>query len=1197
MPIQTQDLVIFKSDTMDDTAQGGGSMTGNVVVGGLSNNIFEDISTLDRVYGAVHMRKLFPSVFTQTQDKYFGSHVIISKLPTDTKLGINLFDSQDWFDRRPEAQTRVENYRAKGANYSGFLWATQWKESKVVTLFQSVSAPIPGVGDVLYLTQISDTQVQFIKILTLSESIQTFTDSSGEFKRRIVELTISQNLEYDFVGAQINRLDTIAPQATIKATVVANAAKYYSARPLADAGSIGDLTLKVDTVYSQVIPSSLQELAILDADLNGISAPLYDSAQNTITVVMGTTFSANKSFYLGSPCLPGTLSIAVSGGTIIDDGGNIKIGATVVGSINYIEGTFTFSSTSPSYSGNKNVTFKPAAAPVKVADTAMLAVTAANRGFVWNNTISPAPLPGSVQVSFRALGEWFTLYDNGTGGLLGVESGIGSGTINYVTGTVSATFTALPDVGSAIIFSWGKAARFNNRSDLVAEPVVIKHTLANQGVAPNTLVITWNDGAARTATASATGVISGDAVGTVKHATGELEFTPTTLPLGGTQFTVDYDSGTPQEKIFTAPVKAGGVLVLDLLATNILTNSVEVDWNVTPDNLIYEAEAQIARQSINGIIRTRDDGTGLLKTAAGATIASSSMNYTAGVLTFDPDNSVSLITPSYTSVQTGNHSSGYGGAHYGFDISPPSYENVHTGFAETVANAPFPQDGSGVVSVRFRTADSPTTKQDIITANDVYLDLTHGFDETIVPGSVRFTLGGLEYIDRAGLLYHSIDPDNGAGTFAGTSDYTTGNQVISSWATNSANTISLKSLATESGKEPVGRVVFRIPNAPVKVGSVQIRAVTAAGVSITATPDATGYINTPEMQGWCEYETGVIEVSFGAWITAAGNEGEPWYNAAAVDVNGDIFRTDHVFADTLFYNATSQTFLPLDSAILGLNPVRLPQDGRVPIFADGDVVVILHDQKTSGTYVNATQTDLGRGRIAKLNVRDSAGQEILASRYTADLDLGLIDWIDLSTVSQPLEITNRIEDMAMLSDVQITGTLALSQPLTHDFPVGETLVANAVIYGDLFAHTSIPFDQQTWNGAWSDILQGSQVSAQYNNAGYPMQVDNASCIQERWYAIFTSATLVHIIGEGVGQILTSVSIGSDIAPINPNTAQPYFTIPSGGWGAGWSAGNILRFNTIGANAPLWLIQSVAQGDATDDDYNFCIELRGDIDTP
>ena len=243
MPIQTQDLVIFKSDTMDDTAQGGGSMTGNVVVGGLSNNIFEDISTLDRVYGAVHMRKLFPSVFTQTQDKYFGSHVIISKLPTDTKLGINLFDSQDWFDRRPEAQTRVENYRAKGANYSGFLWATQWKESKVVTLFQSVSAPIPGVGDVLYLTQISDTQVQFIKILTLSESIQTFTDSSGEFKRRIVELTISQNLEYDFVGAQINRLDTIAPQATIKATVVANAAKYYSARPLADAGSIGGFLL------------------------------------------------------------------------------------------------------------------------------------------------------------------------------------------------------------------------------------------------------------------------------------------------------------------------------------------------------------------------------------------------------------------------------------------------------------------------------------------------------------------------------------------------------------------------------------------------------------------------------------------------------------------------------------------------------------------------------------------------------------------------------------------------------------------------------------------------------------------------------------------------------------------------------------------------------------------------------------------
>jgi hypothetical protein len=41
----------------------------------------------------------------------------------------------------------------------------------------------------------------------------------------------------------------------------------------------------------------------------------------------------------------------------------------------------------------------------------------------------------------------------------------------------------------------------------------------------------------------------------------------------------------------------------------------------------------------------------------------------------------------------------------------------------------------------------------------------------------------------------------------------------------------------------------------------------------------------------------------------------------------------------------------------------------------------------------------------------------------------------------------------------------------------------------------------------------------------------------------------------------------------------------------------LRFNTYAANAPVWVIQSVGQGEAAGTDYTFCLEVRGDIDTP
>jgi len=1265
MPIQAGDIELVECDTMTDAPEGGGAMTSNVIVDGQSNNIFEDISTLDRVYGAVHMRKVFPRINIQTQDKAFGSHLIISKLPADEKVGINLFNTEDWFDRRPEAQARVENYRAKGSKYSGFLWVTQYTGSKVITIFQSESAPKPGIGDVLFLTNKAQTKEQYIKIIEYDEELQTFTDGSGTFKRLILTLTISQALEYDFVGAEVSRYDTISPDASINNTVVANAAKYYSARYLKNAGALGDLTVKVDDVYSQVIPSSLQELAITDADMNGTSAPLYDSATNTSIVVIGTTFAANLSFYMGSPILPDTLSIPVSGGTIVDQGGTLKIGETSIGTVNYIEGSITFISTSPSYSGTKNCTFKPSSAPVKIADSGILDVTSANRGYVWVTTISPTPLPGSVQISYRALGEWYNLYDDGGGVINGEESGIGTGTISYITGTISLTLSALPDADSAILFSWGQPARYNNRSNITPDPLIIKHQLSSTGIAPNTLTITWNDGVERTATADTSGIISGDAIGTLNHATGELEIQPDTLPLGGTEFTVDYDKGTPLSKTFNGESTVGGVLTLDLVDTNIVPNSVEVVWNVEVDKIIYDHSVQISRTSVDGNITAKDDGVGVLKKVDGTPIPSSDMDYATGILIFNPDNTRTIKVPIMDKVWAGWANETYWSLS-GRTKPVAQYTYNIVGYTNTAADADYPLDGSGTVTVKYRKTDSATASQEIITLSDIEIDLTDGFDEYIIPTSVRFDLGGEVFVDREGSLYYDIDPDTGAGSFAGTVDYTTGNIVLSNWATGALNEIALESLATDSSKEPVANISFRVPSAPLKVDSVQIRAVTESGAQLNIIPDSTGIIEGGGIEGFCNYNTGVITVAFGTWVTASGNEGEPWYDADAVS-DGQIFKTDRVFADTVFYNAVSQTFLPLDADILGLDPVRLPQDGRIPVFADGDVVVILHDNVkvytpnlsetleltnlsvkdtngqevnvetyftydfaggtltwasdiagvampviisdnrevalSSDTYVADQVVDISsldvaiRGRVAKLSVRDSAGQEILASKYTADLANGTITFDDLSGLSLPLTLNDRIEDMSVLSDVQITGTLTMTQPLTHNFPVSETLVSNAVIYGDLFARTSIPFDQSSWTGTWSDTRIGSDTIAQYNNSQYPIEVDNASCIEERWVFIFTDSNTGNLIGENVGQIITGVDITGDIAPINPNTGQAMFTIPLDGWGAGWSSGYCLRFNTYGANSPAWLIQSVNSGEATDPDFDFCVEFRIDINTP
>lgn len=62
MTIQTGDIKLLKSQVLLDTADGGGAMTSNEVIDGQSNNLFPDVSALDRTYGRISMRKAEISV-------------------------------------------------------------------------------------------------------------------------------------------------------------------------------------------------------------------------------------------------------------------------------------------------------------------------------------------------------------------------------------------------------------------------------------------------------------------------------------------------------------------------------------------------------------------------------------------------------------------------------------------------------------------------------------------------------------------------------------------------------------------------------------------------------------------------------------------------------------------------------------------------------------------------------------------------------------------------------------------------------------------------------------------------------------------------------------------------------------------------------------------------------------------------------
>jgi len=577
------------------------------------------------------------------------------------------------------------------------------------------------------------------------------------------------------------------------------------------------------------------------------------------------------------------------------------------------------------------------------------------------------------------------------------------------------------------------------------------------------------------------------------------------------------------------------------------------------------------RMVVTGHVSLRDDGLGNLKNGA---VTVGTINYTTGA--FDVPDTYSILTR--LSQQTKATGGDYNRSVFTLNNDPEL--------------KPYLWGTGGSVGGYWGSADSQAALPVQAFTWTPTLDLTPGHAEEVVPGSVRLSYMGKALYDRTGVMYWDLNPSNGSGTAVGTVDYSTGLVNLTSVISGSANSGTVTGLVTSVVGNVIDAVTFRTAASPIRPGSLVIQFARATGGGITTvTANTNGTISATGVIGTVDVQTGIVRLRFGTWVTAAGNEAEPWYDPVNV-VNGQVFSPRHVLGDTIRYAAVSYVYIPLDASILGINPVRLPQDGKVPLFHVGGVVVVHHTGLHSGTYISNEVVNLGRTRITRVRVLDSTGAEINTGKYTVNLDTGILTFGNLTGLSQPLTIEDRIEDTGLLSDVQINGQLTVTRPLTHDYPTGSS-VSSALLIGDMFARYTNVFDQATWTSVWSDTVIGTNTLAEYNDVQYPIVVTNRGAIQERWAIIFTNSTAFNVIGENVGLIATG-NTSTDLAPNNPSQSVPYFTLAALGWGGGWAAGNVLRFNTVAANFPVGVVRTIQQGPATAQSDVFTIQIRGDV---
>ncbi len=1179
MTISATDIKMRQSQRLTDNPDGGGRMVQAEIVDGKMNNLFPDIGDEERTTGRSTLRKLFVHVDTPTTDVLKDAIAVIVDPPQDSHVHVSMFATGSYSDVRSGAKNRVESYITRGVESRYVLLSNHFAGQMTIQFYCMKDAPSPDINDNLCLSITGSGYTpseQYVRIKgILSRTSRVFYDDTGAFERDVIVIETVTALSYDFPGQEATRFTSVKPPTRIYETNVVEATSYHSVKRLIEGANPGDLSVLVESPYVTIVPTSTAETPVSDV-LAGMGTSSYvpSGAAASLGLNFSSSFSAGVAVirFLGTPMAVGTIKVLAGSVELVDNGnGGLASAASSPwsGTVDYAAGSIALVHANGVGNTSVSVTATPAGPIVEQGFNDEITVTQNNQGYNWLFQVTPLPAPGTVLVDYRALGKWIRLTDNGRGQLVG-KPGQGSGTVNYATGAVVLTTGALPDLDSSVIPSWGTPVLAESRTgDLSIQPPSLHFLLGNPGVVPGSVTLTLRiAGINQAVTDDGAGglLIGGVNRGTIAYATGEVTVRPSALPDADSQVSCEYEYGEALAASVQPVPDGAGVVAFVIPDRPVRPGSLRLDWlvSVTADAGGMPSAPVVMR------VLAKDDGQGNLvgMSLAGQAFSTilGSVNYTTGV--------VSLQAGKFT-------------VH---EVSVPLYEMTVKlrykviSYHRRDVQAQF--SAGSMISMGWTTSGAlETAAVEALALPPVELLLTPTISDTIVPGSVRFNFKGRTYVDRNGGLYYSIDPVTGAGIYGGSIDYSSGAASLTQWVAGGANTVQVLSLLTRIADPGTAYMFFRAPGSPLRPGMFTLRATTLDGIALSATADINGVLSGTLVRGQVDWETGVVKVRFGQMVPVAGNQGEPWFDAGTV-VGDQVWKPTMVLAGSVYIGAVVYRSIPLSAVVIGLESVRLPSDGRVPAFKPGQTVLIHHTAKHEVAAPVAGQVvSFGRGRVAQIEVRDSNGKAVESAWYTADLDAGVLtfsDPLNLSAYTLPIVISERVEDRRLVVQPQITGEIEINTGLTHAYPAGEAMISTALRLGeangslDLQARVQNLFDQAAWTNVWSDELIGSAAPGTYNDTDFPLAVTNADAITERWTVRFTSSTQFEVIGETVGTI-TAGNTTTDLAPVNPRTGNPYFTMRRQGWGTGWATNNAVRFNTIGGLAPIWMVRTTLPG--------------------
>ncbi|MDF5938672.1 hypothetical protein P4234_12860 [Pseudomonas aeruginosa] len=1048
MTITVDDVKLLKSQRLTDEDDGGGRATGQAVVDREINNLFPDISRLDRTIGRINLRKAFAGISSNSAEPYLGAHAIVTRAPADPRVSVLLFNTGSQTDERRDARNAIESFVVPAVSASFELLGNQLQGQRAIACVQREEQRLPEIGEVYQL--VFESRSQYVRITDVEARLEQFTHDYGNgnfvnFTRRRLDLSISAPLGATFPGGQVTPGGTTSPKSQVLSTQVADAARYYgispwprlSAAAREPAGQVGLFPTGAQYHPGKRAGRPTGRLSAAPVRCGRAGADgqpeCREHRQRQVADVPRHRLRAGFAVAerrrrcvrrrpQGRPALHQWFELDCQRYRRLRERRN-RDGGLRQRLERDSERHLPACRGGDGRSGDRGDPYRTGQPRLRLHPVAVR--SAAPAGHPGGLVPRPGQMAGDPRPGQRRIGRE------------------GTGTVDFATGSVSITLSALPDVGSSLIYAYvgqNDAALTQRTGTSVQARARINRTLPHQGLLPGSYKATFKvGGVERTVLDSGNGSLSGTGgSGQINYADGKVSMELSATPDAGSGIVHTYQQGSVTDSPLAVTSDSTGMCIGTLPGAPLRAGSVRLSW--------------ITKRRQAAPTLGADMGTGALPIFESEITVDNSVTDDAAGGWAGRAGTINYETGEFSLKVAGNY------VFKEYTYYTDTVDNFGMKKLRLVATDTTLLEGfGGTLSVRAQSRGVEYGEQtDSQTVAPVTLDLLPGVAEPILPGSLVFTWAGEVYVDRSGVLYKNINSSTNAGIAVGSVDYAGRTATLNTYGSGAAPTVTLLACLTTNAGFSVTSMTFRTPGAPLRSASLQVTAVRLDTAQIvTTTADANGKLNGAVIKGSVDIVTGIVRLRFTSNL-------EDTTGASDIPVIPLLLR----------YNAVVFTSLPLDATLLGLDPVRLPADGRVPVFREGDVMVVAHTAETTVPSPQAGGVlQLGRDQQAEIKVVDANAVELASAGYSVDLERGRVTWANPlflqdaegNPLSLPLVVRDRVEHMTLCTEVQVNGELGISSPLPWDLPAGETLASSALSWGDLQARLHHWFTQRTWD--------------------------------------------------------------------------------------------------------------------------------------